>query len=125
MPQIANRLQQLIDDYTQGEARVGDRGCVVINGERVLGMVKYVGIFDPYPESGLWCGIKLDRPLGKHDGVVRGKRYFTCEENHGLFVKLEKIIPMGPAGGKTVDDPACRTIINNSPACHITYNVIG
>ncbi|KAJ3381378.1 hypothetical protein HDU84_005150 [Entophlyctis sp. JEL0112] len=100
MPLISNRLQQLIDDYTKGEARVGDRGCVVINGERVLGMVKYVGLFDPFPDSGLWCGIKLDRPLGKHDGVVRGKRYFTCEENHGLFVKLEKVIPMGPAGGK-------------------------
>ncbi|KAI8622257.1 hypothetical protein BC830DRAFT_1089873 [Chytriomyces sp. MP71] len=100
MPAISTRLQQLIDDYTQGEAKVGDRGCVVINGERVLGMIKYVGLFDPYPESGLWCGIKLDRPLGKHDGVVRGKRYFSCEENHGLFVKLDKIIPMGPAGGK-------------------------
>ncbi|KAJ3238901.1 CAP-Gly domain-containing linker protein 2 [Chytriomyces hyalinus] len=100
MPLISTRLQQLIDDYTQGEAKVGDRGCVLINGERVLGMVKYVGLFDPYPESGLWCGIKLDRPLGKHDGVVRGKRYFSCEENHGLFVKLDKIIPMGPAGGK-------------------------
>ncbi|KAJ3130562.1 hypothetical protein HK100_007990 [Physocladia obscura] len=102
MPLISNRLQQLIDDYTQSEARVGDRGCVLINGERVLGMVKYVGLFDPYPESGLWCGIKLDRPLGKHDGVVRGKRYFSCEENHGLFVKLEKIIPMPreTTGGK-------------------------
>ncbi|KAJ3349959.1 hypothetical protein HDU83_000168 [Entophlyctis luteolus] len=83
MPLISNRLQQLIDDYTKGEARVGDRGCVVINGERVLGMVKYVGLFDPFPDSGLWCGIKLDRP-----------------QNHGLFVKLEKVIPMGPAGGK-------------------------
>jgi hypothetical protein len=38
--------------------------------------------------------------VGKHDGVVRGKRYFTCEENHGLFVKIHKIIPLGHAGGK-------------------------
>ncbi|KAJ3246930.1 hypothetical protein HDU78_005792 [Chytriomyces hyalinus] len=37
MPLISTRLQQLIDDYTQGEAKVGDRGCVLINGERVLG----------------------------------------------------------------------------------------
>ena len=39
-------------------------------------------------------------PVGKHDGVVRGKRYFMCEENHGLFVKIDKIIPIGHAGGK-------------------------
>ncbi|KAJ3199463.1 CAP-Gly domain-containing linker protein 2, partial [Dinochytrium kinnereticum] len=92
--------QNHADVALQREPRVGDRACVMINEERCLGMVKYVGIFDPYPETGLWCGIKLDRPLGKHDGVVRGKRYFTCEENHGLFVKIEKIIPIFHAGGK-------------------------
>ncbi|KAI9335598.1 hypothetical protein DFJ73DRAFT_798802 [Zopfochytrium polystomum] len=55
------------------------------------GMVKYVGAFDPQPHSGLWCGIKLDRPLGNHDGVVKGKRYFSCEEHHGLFVRVDRI----------------------------------
>ncbi|KAI8620282.1 CAP Gly-rich domain-containing protein [Chytriomyces sp. MP71] len=84
------------------ESKVGDRVCVVINGGRVLGMVKYVGMFDPHPSSGLWCGIKLDRPLGTHDGVVRGKRYFKCEENHGLFVKIDKIISVGHAHGQRI-----------------------
>lgn len=74
-----------------GDVRVGDRVCVFINEERCLGMVKYLGLFDPQPDSGQWCGIKLDRPLGKHNGVVRGRRYFSCKENHGLLVKLEKI----------------------------------
>jgi hypothetical protein len=49
-------------DEEHKEPKVGDRACVVINGERCLGMVKYVGIFDPHPESGIWCGVKLDRP---------------------------------------------------------------
>ncbi|KAJ3036072.1 hypothetical protein HK097_003937, partial [Rhizophlyctis rosea] len=31
---------------------------------------------------------------GKHDGTVRQKRYFQCEENHGLFVKSEKVVPV-------------------------------
>ncbi|KAI8845183.1 hypothetical protein BJ741DRAFT_703573 [Chytriomyces cf. hyalinus JEL632] len=82
------------------EVQVGDRVCVMINGGRVLGMVKYVGIFDPYPEIGFWCGIKLDRPLGTHDGIVRGKRYFKCEENHGLFVKMDKIVSVMHTHGK-------------------------
>ncbi|KAJ3239067.1 CAP-Gly domain-containing linker protein 2 [Chytriomyces hyalinus] len=82
------------------EVQAGDRVCVMINGGRVLGMVKYVGIFDPYPDIGFWCGIKLDRPLGTHDGIVRGKRYFKCEENHGLFVKMDKIVSVMHTHGK-------------------------
>ncbi|KAJ3112663.1 hypothetical protein HDU96_004323 [Phlyctochytrium bullatum] len=114
---------KLADTHANGplrrEPRVGDRACVMINEERCLGMVKYVGIFDPYPETGLWCGIKLDRPLGKHDGVVKGKRYFTCEENHGLFVKIDKIIPIFHAGGKrtsTIKHDPQQTYASQIPA---------
>ncbi|KAI9327973.1 CAP Gly-rich domain-containing protein [Obelidium mucronatum] len=88
-------MPPIVPNPNQEEPKVGDRVCVMIDGGRVLGSVKYVGIFDPYPGSGLWCGIKLHLPLGKHDGIVRGKRYFTCEENHGVFVKSDKIITVG------------------------------
>ncbi|KAI8608282.1 hypothetical protein BC830DRAFT_1155887 [Chytriomyces sp. MP71] len=60
LPPISNRSKIPIGGIEQ--TKVGDRVCVEINGRRVLGMVKYVGIFDPHPLSGLWCGIKLDRP---------------------------------------------------------------
>ncbi|KAJ3288294.1 Microtubule-associated tumor suppressor candidate 2 [Borealophlyctis nickersoniae] len=80
------------DDKQQHiDLHLGDRVFVGIAGERCLGTLKYIGTFDPHPSSGLWCGIALDRPLGKHDGVVRGKRYFTAGENRGLFVKVEKV----------------------------------
>ncbi|KAJ3329639.1 hypothetical protein HDU76_007506 [Blyttiomyces sp. JEL0837] len=102
------------DNATLREVRVGDRACVVINEERCLGMVKYVGIFDPYPSSGLWCGIKLDRPLGKHDGVVRGKRYFSCEENHGLFVKIDKVLPVVNAQAQNVKRPSTINRVSQS-----------
>ena len=29
---------------------------------------------------------------GKHNGTVKGVRYFECKEKHGVFVKPEKII---------------------------------
>ena len=30
--------------------------------------------------------------VGKHDGVLNGKRYFNCPQNHGTFVPLQEII---------------------------------
>ncbi|KAJ3126537.1 CAP-GLY domain-containing linker protein 1 [Nowakowskiella sp. JEL0407] len=81
--------------------RVGDRVFVVLRGERCPGTIKYVGPFDLQPETGLWCGIKLEKPVGKHDGVVRGKRYFQCEENYGMFVKADKVFQISPQSPKT------------------------
>ena len=37
--------------------------------------------------DGSWLGVALDKPLGHHDGVRDGIRYFKCElalaQNHG------------------------------------------
>ncbi|KAJ3210829.1 Microtubule-associated tumor suppressor candidate 2 [Clydaea vesicula] len=71
--------------------KVGDRVSVDVQGEKCFGLLKYIGPFDARPESGVWCGLKLDHAIGKHNGVVAGKRYFNCEENHGIFVKMENV----------------------------------
>jgi len=53
--------------------------------------VAYVGGIEG--AKGVWVGVILDEPSGKNDGSAKGKRYFTCEPNHGLFVRAEKVIP--------------------------------
>ncbi|KAJ3179776.1 hypothetical protein HK101_010002 [Irineochytrium annulatum] len=105
LPKLAPHRGAKKEEQGMRELRAGDRACVIINDERCLGLVKYVGIFDPLPEAGLWVGLKLDRPLGKHNGVVRGKRYFTCETNHGLFVKIDKVTPLIHQAGMIKPSP--------------------
>uniref|UniRef100_A0A8D2MPM8 Dynactin subunit 1 n=1 Tax=Zonotrichia albicollis TaxID=44394 RepID=A0A8D2MPM8_ZONAL len=53
------------------------------------GTVAYVGatLF----ATGKWVGVILDEAKGKNDGTVQGRKYFTCEENHGIFVRQSQI----------------------------------
>ncbi|KAG2466100.1 DCTN1 protein, partial [Polypterus senegalus] len=64
-------------------AKVGSRVEVIGKGHR--GTVAYIGatLF----ATGKWVGVILDDAKGKNDGTVQGKRYFACEENHGIFVR--------------------------------------
>ena len=34
-------------------------------------------------------GVAFDEAEGKNDGTLAGKRYFTCEPNHGIFVAVD------------------------------------
>ncbi|XP_041928328.1 dynactin subunit 1 isoform X5 [Alosa sapidissima] len=67
--------------------KVGSMVEVIGKGHR--GTVAYIGttLF----ASGKWVGVILDEPKGKNDGTVQGKRYFTCQENHGIFVRQSQI----------------------------------
>uniref|UniRef100_A0A3Q3LET8 Dynactin subunit 1 n=1 Tax=Mastacembelus armatus TaxID=205130 RepID=A0A3Q3LET8_9TELE len=62
---------------------------IEVTGKGQRGTVAYIGatLF----ASGKWVGVILDEPKGKNDGTVQGKRYFTCEENHGIFVRQSQV----------------------------------
>ncbi|KAI3651395.1 hypothetical protein MP228_003737 [Amoeboaphelidium protococcarum] len=49
------------------------------------GVIKFIG--STKFSTGEWVGIELAEPYGKNDGSVNGERYFTCPNNHGLFVR--------------------------------------
>ncbi|KAK1791526.1 hypothetical protein P4O66_013524 [Electrophorus voltai] len=67
--------------------KVGSLVEVIGKGHR--GTVAYIGttLF----ASGKWVGVILEEPKGKNDGTVQGKRYFTCLENHGIFVRQSQM----------------------------------
>lgn len=68
---------------------VGTR--VEVNG--VPGTVKYCGATSF--AMGKWVGIALDTPTGKNDGSVQGKRYFDCEPNFGVFIRVTQVKLLG------------------------------
>ena len=82
---------------------IGSR-CEVESAEPGLhkrGTVRYVGSTDFGGAGGVWVGIEYDEPMGKNDGSVEGKRYFTCAPKFGVFVRPDRV----RVGDYPVEDP--------------------
>jgi len=78
-------------------------GCLVkISGLR--GVVRYIGPSDTKP--GTWIGIELEKPKGKNNGTIGGKKYFNCKEMHGLFANINDFY----AAKGVVEDVANETL---------------
>ncbi|ESO02289.1 hypothetical protein HELRODRAFT_188652 [Helobdella robusta] len=65
-----------------------------------ISIVHYIGSVD-FAE-GIWLGVELKTPRGKHDGTVQGKRYFSCRPGHGLLVRPSKVYVRGINGSKLI-----------------------
>lgn len=68
----------------RGEDNISVGSRVVVNSE-LSGTIRFVGTTSF--QTGKWVGVELDEALGKNSGVVQGKRYFDCKNNHGVFVR--------------------------------------
>ena len=51
--------------------------------------------------------------LGKHDGTVKGVKYFKCKDKHGLFVRQDRIIRDPSITG--LPNQTAKTTISSSP----------
>ncbi|UJR37400.1 hypothetical protein I4U23_030105 [Adineta vaga] len=80
-----------IVDINDEEYPIGAR--VIVNTDHQIckktGTVQFVGTTSF--KEGTWYGVELDEAVGKHNGSVRGQVYFKCPENHGIFVRRNKI----------------------------------
>lgn len=69
------------------EVKVGCR--VLVKDKSLDGTIKFVGttLFAP----GKWIGVELDEAKGKNNGLIQGKAYFQCPDNHGLMVRPNQL----------------------------------
>ncbi|KAI1279524.1 CAP-Gly domain-containing linker protein 1 [Halotydeus destructor] len=72
-----------------GNLRVGHRVLVNASSGMKIGTLRYLGPTDF--ATGAWAGVELDVAVGKNDGSVAGKRYFSCQMNYGLFAPVNKV----------------------------------
>eukprot|EP00041_Stephanoeca_diplocostata_P040177 m.1638790 g.1638790 ORF g.1638790 m.1638790 type:complete len:691 (+) comp30748_c0_seq1:214-2286(+) len=64
---------------------------VAVEGYLCGGVLHFYGQHATKPKRGLRCGVALDDPVGKHDGIVDGHRYFQCLAQCGVLCLPKKV----------------------------------
>ncbi|XP_031557879.1 CAP-Gly domain-containing linker protein 3-like isoform X2 [Actinia tenebrosa] len=82
------------------EFKLTEGMSILVNSE--LGVVRYIGTVDF--ADGLWLGVEMRKPVGKNDGSVNEKRYFTCKPSYGLMVRPSRASCRGINCAKLVED---------------------
>nr|CAG4648251.1 EOG090X0DT2 [Moina brachiata] len=84
--QEEQEMKDAEEEKTAQALQVDQRCEVSVPGQpKRRGVIKFAG--KTHFKPGYWVGIHYDEPLGKNDGSVEGKRYFTCPPKYGAFVK--------------------------------------
>ncbi|XP_037504119.1 dynactin subunit 1 [Rhipicephalus sanguineus] len=91
---------------------------VVVVGKDVRGRVAFLG--NTSFSSGRWVGVVLDEPKGKNNGTVQGRTYFSCSDNHGIFVRQSqlRILEEEPPDG-TPEQPKPLATTTPGPAAEV------
>ena len=90
-----NRREPKYKDKLPGPESVKDipigARCEVQPGAR-RGEVKWTGEGEEgLLLAGYWVGVAFDEPLGKNNGTIKGKAFFSCPDNHGAFVRPDRV----------------------------------
>ncbi|KAJ2014217.1 hypothetical protein H4S03_007020 [Coemansia sp. S3946] len=84
--------------------------AVEVQGGR--GIVRFCGPTEF--ATGRWFGVELEGPYGKNDGSVKGKRYFECQPDYGVFVRSSQVKLLTSSAGS--DNAASSSAADESGA---------
>ncbi|XP_064460859.1 CAP-Gly domain-containing linker protein 1-like isoform X2 [Ornithodoros turicata] len=93
--------------------RVGDRVVVNATSGMKTGTLQFLGPTEF--AQGQWAGVELDEPVGKNDGSVAGRRYFSCRPKFGLFAPIHKVAREGGHTSTTTTTTTRTTRISSAP----------
>ncbi|XP_064615411.1 CAP-Gly domain-containing linker protein 2-like [Liolophura sinensis] len=68
---------------------LGQRVDVYLWDNIYTGTVRYKGCLNSL--KGEWVGVELDKAVGTHSGMIKGRRYFQCTDKHGVFVRASRL----------------------------------
>lgn len=85
------KVENLWHDVASRGIEVSKR-CHVGTENSRRGTIAFVGEVPEISGSGgPWVGVALDEPSGKTDGSLKGKSYFQCPPNCGIFSRPDRI----------------------------------
>lgn len=103
---------------------INDRVIVKSATGSKVGTLRFIG--ETHFATGTWCGIEFEDATGKNDGSVGGQKYFTCEDNHGLFVPESKVVrsPMNNQFSRqnTQESLISKLSLTSNTASKLRYN---
>ncbi|EGD73799.1 TK/RTKC protein kinase [Salpingoeca rosetta] len=75
---------------TAGDVSAADVGKrVSVQGYACKGTLRFFG--NHSVTRAVRCGVELDQPLGKNNGTVKGHKYFSCKDKHGVLCHPGKV----------------------------------
>ena len=85
-------------------------GTVAYIGSTQFAQGKWIGtiLFDFENNNCFYSieGVVLDKPLGKNNGTVDGKKYFDCSDNFGMFCRQTQLKILSDSPGKSSRTPS-------------------
>ena len=78
-------------------------------------VVEFIGKV-PEIAPGFWIGVSFEKPDGKNDGSIEGSRYFRCPENHGSFVRPNRVSLEMDTAAKAKVPSTARKLKSATPA---------
>ena len=82
--------------------KIGDR--VEISEKGWAGTVAFIGGLRMGGGGPTMVGVVLDQPIGKNNGMYKGRRHFKCKNNHGVFVLKDKVVLLEGAMRQKMED---------------------
>lgn len=83
------KISEMSSQVSESENKKFKIGDEVLLKENQLGTVRFCGATSS--ADGVWVGVEMREPVGTCNGTMKAVSYFKCEQNHGMFVRPNKL----------------------------------